>query len=140
MPKPASPAPRLTAPQLDHLVTVDLNSAQIQGFFHAVPCTNLPSTPVFRKYLQAQILKKELPNVEELVVVALGPANVGRAKALGDMLGVWKCVNIVTRRISPEPSTVGEVGKHPEKVLQLDDGSKSQVKGLSLSLSLSLEP
>eukprot|EP00667_Euglena_gracilis_P011620 EG_transcript_11880 len=104
----------------DYLVTVDLSVAQIQGFFHHVPVTNISSTPIFRRYLQSQVQRGNLPPVDRLVIAAIGPHNVARAKELADMLGVWRCVTILPRRVVGNESFTRELAHRPTKTLQLD--------------------
>eukprot|EP00667_Euglena_gracilis_P018605 EG_transcript_19785 len=116
----------LLSMHLDDLVTVDLNASQAEGFFHNVPVTNLSSTPVFRRYLQSRILRGALPPVDQLVMVAVGHHNISRARALGDMLGVWKYVTILTRRTAADGGFPKGILHRPAKVLQLDGAKQCE--------------
>lgn len=63
----------------DHVITLDLHSDQIQGFF-SVPVDALDARPIFAEYFK----KKNLRN---LVVVAPDAGGAKRAKKFADLLG-----------------------------------------------------
>lgn len=48
----------------DHVIAIDLHSAQYQGFFN-IPLDNLPASPLMIKYL-----KEHIPNYENAIVVS----------------------------------------------------------------------
>ncbi len=62
----------------DHVVTLDLHSEQIQGFFR-VPVDALDGRPIFAAYLKSKKLKN-------LVVVAPDAGGAKRAKKLADLM------------------------------------------------------
>ena len=64
------------------ILTLDLHSAQIQGFFN-IPTDNLFATPVF-----AREIKQRHPDVEQLLVVSPDVGGVLRARSLASRLGV----------------------------------------------------
>jgi ribose-phosphate pyrophosphokinase len=63
----------------DHVITLDLHSDQIQGFF-SVPVDALDCRPTFAEYLKAKKLKNP-------VVVTPDAGGTKRAKKLADLLG-----------------------------------------------------
>ena len=63
----------------DHVITLDLHSDQIQGFF-SVPVDVLDARPIFAEYFKSKKLK-------DPVVVAPDAGGAKRAKKLADMLG-----------------------------------------------------
>ncbi len=58
----------------DHIISVDLHSGQIQGFFHKAPVDNLTAVPIFARYFAD---KKDLVNP---VVISPDAGGVERAK------------------------------------------------------------
>jgi len=62
----------------DHVITLDLHSAQIQGFF-SVPVDSLDGRPIFAEYLRNKKLS-------DPVVVAPDAGGTKRAKRLADLL------------------------------------------------------
>lgn len=63
----------------DHVITLDLHSAQIQGFF-SIPADALDARPIFARYF----LDKQLNN---LAVVAPDAGGAKRAKKFADLIG-----------------------------------------------------
>lgn len=63
----------------DRVLTVDLHSAQIQGFFDC-PVDNLYALPVIYEYLRSR-------NIEDLVIVSPDAGGVERARLLQNRLG-----------------------------------------------------
>ncbi|ACN99298.1 ribose-phosphate diphosphokinase [Sulfurihydrogenibium azorense] len=63
----------------DRVLTVDLHSAQIQGFFDC-PVDNIYALPVIYEYLKAK-------NIEDLVIVSPDAGGVERARMLQNRLG-----------------------------------------------------
>jgi len=76
----------------DRVLTVDLHSAQIQGFFDC-PVDNLYALPVILEYLK----KKNLPN---MVVVSPDAGGVERARMLANRLGASLAI-IYKKRPAP---------------------------------------
>jgi len=65
---------------IDRVITIDLHSSQIQGFFN-IPVENVYSEPLFVKYI-----KKKIKPQGEIVIVSPGVGGVKRAKAISDKL------------------------------------------------------
>lgn len=63
----------------DRVLTVDLHSAQIQGFFDC-PVDNIYALPVIYEYLKAK-------NIEDLVIVSPDAGGVERARMLQNRIG-----------------------------------------------------
>lgn len=63
----------------DRVLTVDLHSAQIQGFFNC-PVDNIYALPVIHEYLKSR-------NLEDLVIVSPDAGGVERARLLQNRLG-----------------------------------------------------
>ena len=85
----------------DRIVTVDLHSGQIQGFFD-IPVDNLFSTPIFYKHI-----KKKIKN-NNIICVAPDVGGVERARALGRKLDVGLAI-VDKRRSAPGKSQVMNV-------------------------------
>jgi ribose-phosphate pyrophosphokinase len=104
----------LTASGADRILTMDLHTLQIQGFFN-IPVDHLFAAPVLLDAI------REL-GVEDLVIVSPDVGGVARARAIGKRLGASLAI-IDKRRSGPNESevlhVVGDVeGKN---VLILDD-------------------
>ncbi|XP_074647292.1 phosphoribosyl pyrophosphate synthase-associated protein 1-like isoform X4 [Tubulanus polymorphus] len=65
---------------LDHLITMDLHSKEIQGFFD-MPVDNLRASPFLLQYIQEQI-----PDYRNAVIVARNPNSVKRATSYAERL------------------------------------------------------
>ena len=95
---------------VDRVVTLDLHSGQIQGFFENVPLDNLQFVHEFAQYLRDQ----DWFEPEKTVIVSPDAGGVERARKLADILNVGRIVTIVKRRITAGQietmQTVGEVG------------------------------
>lgn len=63
----------------DHVITLDLHSDQIQGFF-SIPADVLDARPIFAEYFKQK-------NLQNLVVVAPDAGGAKRAKKLADLIG-----------------------------------------------------
>ena len=77
----------------DRVVTVDLHSGQIQGFFD-IPVDNLFATPIFARHIKKKLKKNNI------ICVAPDVGGTARARALGKLLNVD--LAIVDKRI-PAP-------------------------------------
>ena len=80
----------LTAAGVSRVVSMDLHSGQIQGFFN-IPVDNLYATPVLLQHLKQQL------NHNEVTIVSPDAGGVERARA------------IATRCISPPESSRGRL-------------------------------
>ena len=85
----------------DRIVTVDLHSGQIQGFFD-IPVDNLFATPIFFRHI-----KKKIKN-NNIICVAPDVGGVERARALGRKLDVGLAI-VDKRRSAPGKSQVMNV-------------------------------
>ncbi|HEX9286552.1 MAG TPA: ribose-phosphate pyrophosphokinase [Thermoanaerobaculia bacterium] len=104
----------LTASGADRILTMDLHTLQIQGFFN-IPVDHLFAAPVLLDAIREM-------NVDDLVIVSPDVGGVARARAIGKRLGASLAI-IDKRRGGPNETevlnVVGEVdGKN---VLILDD-------------------
>ena len=85
----------------DRVVTIDLHSGQIQGFFD-IPVDNLFATPIFARHIKKKLTKKNL------ICVAPDVGGTARARALGKMLNVELAI-VDKRRPTPGKSEVMNV-------------------------------
>lgn len=97
----------------DHVITLDLHSDQIQGFFR-IPADALEARAIFTKYFQA----KKLPNP---VVVAPDVGGTKRAKKFADMLGAELAVLHKSRPRHSEAEILSVVGAIEGKTCILFD-------------------
>jgi len=104
----------LTASGADRILTMDLHSAQIQGFFN-IPVDHLFAAPVLLDAIREM-------NLDNLVIVSPDVGGVARARAIGKRLGVSLAV-IDKRRTGKNESEVLNVIGDVERrnVLILDD-------------------
>ena len=85
----------------DRVVTLDLHSGQIQGFFD-IPVDNLFATPIFARHIKRKIKTKNM------IFVAPDVGGTARARALGKMLNVGLAI-VDKRRPAPGKSVVMNV-------------------------------
>ena len=85
----------------DRVVTLDLHSGQIQGFFD-IPVDNLFATPIFARHIKKKIKTKNM------ICVAPDVGGTARARALGKMLNVGLAI-VDKRRPAPGKSVVMNV-------------------------------
>ena len=91
----------ITKAGADRIVTVDLHSGQIQGFFD-IPVDNLFATPIFARHIKKKIKTKNL------ICVAPDVGGTARARALGKMLNIGLAI-VDKRRSAPGKSVVMNV-------------------------------
>ena len=91
----------ITKAGADRVVTLDLHSGQIQGFFD-IPVDNLFATPIFARHVKKRI------KTNNLICVAPDVGGTARARALGKMLNVGLAI-VDKRRPSPGKSEVMNV-------------------------------
>jgi|TARA_B100001540_G_scaffold311180_1_gene330217 ribose-phosphate pyrophosphokinase len=91
----------ITKAGADRIVTVDLHSGQIQGFFD-IPVDNLFATPIFARHIKKKIKTKNL------ICVAPDVGGTARARALGKMLNIGLAI-VDKRRSTPGKSVVMNV-------------------------------
>ena len=85
----------------DRVVTLDLHSGQIQGFFD-IPVDNLFATPIFARHIKKKV------RTNNLICVAPDVGGTPRARALGKMLNVGLAI-VDKRRQAPGRSEVMNV-------------------------------
>ena len=85
----------------DRVVTVDLHSGQIQGFFD-IPVDNLFATPIFARHIKKKLKRKNI------ICVAPDVGGTARARALGKLLNVDLAI-VDKRRPAPGKSEVMNV-------------------------------
>ena len=91
----------ITKAGADRVVTLDLHSGQIQGFFD-IPVDNLFATPIFARHIKRKIKTKNM------ICVAPDVGGTARARALGKMLNVGLAI-VDKRRPAPGKSVVMNV-------------------------------
>tara|TARA_B100000427_G_scaffold309086_1_gene297802 strand:- start:232 stop:1164 length:933 start_codon:yes stop_codon:yes gene_type:complete len=91
----------ITKAGADRVVTLDLHSGQIQGFFD-IPVDNLFATPIFARHIKKKIKSNNL------ICVAPDVGGTARARALGKMLNVGLAI-VDKRRPAPGKSQVMNV-------------------------------
>ena len=91
----------ITKAGADRVVTLDLHSGQIQGFFD-IPVDNLFATPIFARHIKKKIKSKNL------ICVAPDVGGTARARALGKMLNVGLAI-VDKRRPAPGKAEVMNV-------------------------------
>ena len=91
----------ITKAGADRVVTLDLHSGQIQGFFD-IPVDNLFATPIFARHIKKRIKSNNL------ICVAPDVGGTARARALGKLLNVGLAI-VDKRRPSPGKSEVMNV-------------------------------
>ncbi|MDA9720970.1 ribose-phosphate pyrophosphokinase [Candidatus Pelagibacter sp.] len=98
----------------DRVVTVDLHSGQIQGFFD-IPVDNLFATPIFARHIKKKLKKNNI------ICVAPDVGGTARARALGKLLNVDLAI-VDKRRPAPGKSEVMNViGNVKNKICILVD-------------------
>ena len=104
----------LTASGADRILTMDLHTLQIQGFFN-IPVDHLFAAPVLLDAIREM-------NLEDLVIVSPDVGGVARARAIGKRLGASLAI-IDKRRSGPNETEVLNVVGDVEgrDVLILDD-------------------
>ena len=91
----------ITKAGADRVVTLDLHSGQIQGFFD-IPVDNLFATPIFARHIKKKI------KTNNLICVAPDVGGTARARALGKMLNIGLAI-VDKRRPAPGKSQVMNV-------------------------------
>ena len=91
----------ITKAGADRVVTLDLHSGQIQGFFD-IPVDNLFATPIFARHIRKKI------KTNNLICVAPDVGGTARARALGKMLNIGLAI-VDKRRPAPGKSQVMNV-------------------------------
>lgn len=114
---------RSISPGIKRIITMDLHAQQIQGFYpENVPLDSLDSFPEVVRYLQEN--KKDISNLEELVIVSPDVGGAKRARALAKRLkSIYPIALIDKTRSQPgkvdEMRLIGEV--KDKNILVTDD-------------------
>ncbi len=104
----------LTASGADRILTMDLHSAQIQGFFN-IPVDHLFAAPVLLDAIREM-------NLDDLVIVSPDIGGVARARAIGKRLGASLAIIDKRRTGKNESEVLNVIGDVEERnVLILDD-------------------
>jgi len=104
----------LTASGADRILTMDLHSAQIQGFFN-IPVDHLFAAPVLLDAIREM-------NLADLVVVSPDVGGVARARAIGKRLGASLAIIDKRRTGKNETEVLNVIGDvEGRNVLILDD-------------------
>ncbi len=103
----------MSAVGFDRLMTMDLHSDQIQGFF-SQPVDHLTAMPLFVEYFKSQ-------NLKDLVVVAPDTGRAKFAKKLGDQLNAELAIMHKTRPEHNKAEITNIVGNVAGKNLMLVD-------------------
>lgn len=100
---------------IDHVITMDLHSKEIQGFYNC-PVDNLRASPFLIQYIQDKV-----PDYRNAVIVARNPASAARAQSFAERLRLGLAVihgdqlepdsEIVDGRHSPPPERSRNVSK-----------------------------
>ncbi|KEG10078.1 putative phosphoribosylpyrophosphate synthetase [Trypanosoma grayi] len=104
-------AEMLTKVGVSQVITLDLHSGQIQGFFGNTPLDNLQMCPEFAQYLRS----RSWFDPSNMVVVSPGSGSVERARKLADALSIGRIVTVMKRRSNTGAATwqaVGDVAGH----------------------------
>jgi len=97
----------------DRIITMDLHSDQIQGFFN-IPVDTLTSMPLFTDYINAKKLK-------DMVVVAPDTGRAKVAKKLADRIGARLAILHKVRAAHHQSEVTHVVGKVAGKTVILTD-------------------
>jgi len=103
----------LTTSGVSRVITMDLHSDQIQGFF-GIPVDHLTATPLLANYISSKKLK-------DLVVVAPDLGRAKTAKKLGDRVGAKLAVIHKTRPEQQKAEVLHVVGEVKGKTVVLVD-------------------
>ena len=87
----------------DHVITLDLHSDQIQGFF-SIPVDVLDARPIFTEYFKKK-------NLTDPVIVSTDAGGAKRAKKFADMLGADLAIMHKTRPTHHEAEIIDVVGR-----------------------------
>ncbi|MFH2034545.1 MAG: ribose-phosphate pyrophosphokinase [Candidatus Margulisiibacteriota bacterium] len=98
---------------VDRVVTMDLHSDQIQGFFN-IPMDTLTALPLFEKYIQSKGLK-------DLIVVAPDVGRAKVAKKLADRLGAELAILHKVRKEHQKSDVTHVVGDVAGKTVIITD-------------------
>jgi ribose-phosphate pyrophosphokinase len=87
----------------DHVITLDLHSDQIQGFF-SIPVDVLNARPIFTEYFKKK-------NLTDPVIISTDARKAKRAKKFADMLGADLAIMHKTRPTHHEAEIIDVVGR-----------------------------
>ena len=104
----------ITKAGADRVVTVDLHSGQIQGFFD-IPVDNLFATPIFARHVKKKIKEKNL------ICVAPDVGGTQRARALGNLLNVGLAIVDKWRPKPGQSQVINVIGNVKDKTCIIVD-------------------
>ena len=107
----------ITAAGADHVLTMDLHAAQIQGFFD-IPVDNLSGGSIFVKHYKNLIRK----NPDDYIVVSPDVGSVARARSFAMKLGLGLAIVDKRREKANSSEVMSLIGNvEGKKVVILDD-------------------
>jgi len=106
----------LTNAGADHIMTLDLHSSQVQGFFD-IPVDNLLATPVVCKWV-----RENIANYKNCIVVSPDAGGTKRVTKIADKLGVNFAMLHKERKVANEVDRMTLVGDVQDRdVILVDD-------------------
>jgi ribose-phosphate pyrophosphokinase len=126
----------LTTSGVERVITMDMHSDQIQGFFD-IPLDNLTAMPLLANYIKSKKLK-------DVVVVAPDLGRAKTAKKLGDRIGAKLAVIHKTRPEQQKTDVLHVVGKVKGKTVvivdDMIDTAGTATRGVETLRSLGCNP
>lgn len=99
----------------DHIITMDLHSTQIEGFFN-IPVTHINCATIFESYIRKNF------DLDNLIIVSPDVGGAKRAKKLSSKMGLPLAIINKEREIANEVSSMELIGDVTGKdVIILDD-------------------
>ncbi|KAI9217259.1 ribose-phosphate pyrophosphokinase [Blastocladiella britannica] len=118
----------LTAAGCDHVITMDLHAAQIQGFFD-VTLDNLYAEPSMLKYITTKYPSYQ----DQIVIVSPDAGGAKRATVIADRLGVDFAIIHKERKVANQVSRMVLVGDVKGKIAILVDDMADTAGTLALA-------
>ena len=106
----------ITEAGIERVLTMDLHSAQIQGFFD-IPVDNLYAAPIFALDIQAHFKDR----MDDLLVISPDVGGVGRARELAQRIGAPLAVVDKRREKAGEVAEMTVIGDVTDKVCIIID-------------------
>lgn len=103
----------LTTAGVDRIITMDLHSDQIQGFFN-IPVDHLTATPLFANYIKSK-------NLENVVVVAPDTGRAKTSKKFADRIGADLAIIHKQRPEHSKSEVLNVVGDVKDKTVIIAD-------------------
>ncbi len=110
----------LTSAGIDRVVSIDLHTSQIQGFF-SCPVNDLSAIPLFAQYL-SKFLENNSVKLSDVAVVSPDHGSINRARDLATLLPESQLVIVDKRRPKPNEVEITKlVGNVKDKVCIIID-------------------